>query len=100
MRKEINRQTAFASAEYKLGTATSLIIQLCMIMLSAMVWICAGLFGLYILAFYDATLLNGNMENWNAVLPGLYLNKRLYQRLALACILQQGPLSCFLAVFK
>ncbi len=36
------------------------------------VWVSAGLFGLYILAFYAAPLYNGNLENWNRVLPGLY----------------------------
>jgi uncharacterized membrane protein len=36
------------------------------------VWVSAGLFGLYILAFYAAALFSGNMEKWNGVLPGLY----------------------------
>ena len=36
------------------------------------VWVSAGLFGLYILAFYAAPLYAGNMEQWNGTLPGLY----------------------------
>lgn len=36
------------------------------------VWISAGLFGLYILAFYAAPLYSGNIERWNNMLPGLY----------------------------
>lgn len=36
------------------------------------VWLSAGLFGLYILTFYAAALFDGQMENWNSVLPGLY----------------------------
>ena len=36
------------------------------------VWISAGLFGLYILAFYAAAWWGGNLEKWNGVLPGLY----------------------------
>ncbi len=36
------------------------------------VWVSAGLFGLYILAFYAAALYGGNLEKWNDVLPGLY----------------------------
>ncbi|SEL39619.1 DUF2306 domain-containing protein [Parapedobacter koreensis] len=36
------------------------------------VWISAGLFGLYILAFYVDALYQDNMEQWNNVLPGLY----------------------------
>jgi hypothetical protein len=35
-------------------------------------WISAALFGLYILAFYAAALLDGNMEKWNEALPRLY----------------------------
>ena len=41
-------------------------------LLVATVWISAGLFGLYILAFYAAALFSGNMEKWNDILPGLY----------------------------
>lgn len=41
-------------------------------LLVATVWISAGLFGLYILAFYAAALFKGNLENWNNGLPGLY----------------------------
>lgn len=36
------------------------------------VWVSAGLFGLYILAFYAAALFGGNLEKWNHILPGLY----------------------------
>jgi hypothetical protein len=41
-------------------------------LLVAMVWLSAGLFGLYILAFYAAALFSGHMQQWNKVLPGLY----------------------------
>lgn len=40
--------------------------------LTATCWISAALFGLYILAFYAAALLDGNMEKWNEALPRLY----------------------------
>lgn len=40
--------------------------------LTAIVWASAGLFGLYILAFYASALYTGDMEKWNGVLPGLY----------------------------
>lgn len=36
------------------------------------VWISAGLFGLYILAFYASSLYKGNLERWNNILPGMY----------------------------
>jgi hypothetical protein len=36
------------------------------------VWCSAGLFGLYILAFYAGALYSGEMVQWNEVLPGLY----------------------------
>ncbi len=40
--------------------------------LACITWISAGLFGLYILAFYAAALYDGEMAKWNGVLPGLY----------------------------
>jgi hypothetical protein len=40
--------------------------------LTATAWISAALFGLYILAFYVAALLDGNMAKWNEALPRLY----------------------------
>lgn len=42
------------------------------VLLITTVWISAGLFGLYILAFYAAALYQGNLERWNEILPGLY----------------------------
>lgn len=45
------------------------------VLLVTTVWISAGLFGLYILAFYAAALYQGNVERWNEVLPGLYEKK-------------------------
>lgn len=36
------------------------------------VWVSAGLFGLYILAYYLGTLWRGEQERWNEVLPDLY----------------------------
>ncbi len=40
--------------------------------LAGITWISAGLFGLYILAFYAGALYDGEMAKWNEVLPGLY----------------------------
>jgi hypothetical protein len=40
--------------------------------LAASAWISAGLFGLYILAFYAAAWYDGGMQKWNEMLPGLY----------------------------
>jgi hypothetical protein len=40
--------------------------------LTAACWISAGLFGLYILAFYAAALVDGNIAKWNESLPRLY----------------------------
>ncbi|GAB2778120.1 DUF2306 domain-containing protein [Rhabdobacter roseus] len=42
------------------------------VLLVSTVWVSAGLFGLYILAFYAAALYEGNMDRWNQVLPRLY----------------------------
>jgi len=40
--------------------------------LTATCWISAALFGLYILAFYAAALVDGNIAQWNEGLPRLY----------------------------
>lgn len=42
------------------------------LLLVATVWVSAGLFGLYILAFYASSLYSGNLERWNNILLGLY----------------------------
>ncbi|MBT1689394.1 DUF2306 domain-containing protein [Dawidia soli] len=42
------------------------------VLLVVTVWTSAGLFGLYIIAFYAMALVDGNMVKWNEVLPGLY----------------------------
>lgn len=42
------------------------------LLLVVTVWLSAGLFGLYIIAFYASALFGGKMEKWNGVLPGLY----------------------------
>ncbi len=42
------------------------------LILVATVWVSAGLFGLYILAFYASALYAGNLERWNQLLPRLY----------------------------
>lgn len=42
------------------------------IVLVVTVWVSAGLFGLYILAFYASSAYKGNMQRWNQVLTGLY----------------------------
>ena len=41
-------------------------------LLTTTVWVSAGLFGLYILAFYASAFYAGNMARWNQVLPRLY----------------------------
>ncbi len=65
---EITRQTKNAKSAKLAATyfrrATFLLV--------ATVWISAGLFGLYILTFYAASLYNGNLERWNEILPELY----------------------------
>jgi hypothetical protein len=40
--------------------------------LTATCWVSAAIFGLYILAFYAAALLDGNIAQWNEGLPRLY----------------------------
>ena len=47
-------------------------IQIGIYLLVTTVWISALLFGLFILSFYFVALLEGNTDQWNQVLPGLY----------------------------
>ncbi|HEY6640977.1 DUF2306 domain-containing protein [Povalibacter sp.] len=54
------------------GDRSSLILCWSSRALTATVWISAALFGLYILAFYAAALIDGNIEKWNEGLPRLY----------------------------
>ncbi|MBA4849329.1 DUF2306 domain-containing protein [Emticicia sp. BO119] len=61
-----------SSADFKLERVITKIFYWTRILLITTVWVSAGLFGLYILAFYAAALYQGNLEKWNGVLPGLY----------------------------
>ena len=56
----------------KFTNVTAIVFRWSGILLVSTVWISAGLFGLYILAFYAAALYGGNIERWNNILPGLY----------------------------
>jgi uncharacterized membrane protein len=42
------------------------------ILLGCVAWSSAALFGLFILAFYARAWLDGSMERWNEILPGLH----------------------------
>ena len=65
---------SFATPPTSLGVAKLSVLTLrwASRLLVATVWVSAGLFGLYILAFYAAALYAGHMQQWNKVLPGLY----------------------------
>lgn len=62
------------TAPQKIAPATkgAALLRWTSVLLVATVWLSAGLFGLYILAFYATALFNGKLEQWNGVLPGLY----------------------------
>lgn len=51
---------------------TNVIRNVTSLLLVITVWCSAGLFGLYILAYYAASLYAGNGARWNEMLPGLY----------------------------
>jgi len=55
-----------------LNNRSNAILRLANRALVVTVWVSAILFGLYILAFYAASLINGNMNKWNKLLPGIY----------------------------
>lgn len=60
------------SPEYPSSTRLDKAINIGTYLLVTTVWISALLFGVYILSFYFVALLEGNTEQWNQVLPGLY----------------------------
>jgi hypothetical protein len=62
----------FRMAHSKLEKFASISIRWSGFLLVTTVWISAGLFGLYILAFYVSSLSAGNLERWNNILHGLY----------------------------
>ena len=61
----------------KPAMAAALLMRWSGFLLVSTVWVSAGLFGLYILAFYAAALFGGNLEKWNNILPGLYQKSSL-----------------------
>ena len=62
----------------KTTTMTARLVRWSGVLLVVTVWVSAGLFGLYILAFYAAAVFGGDMEKWNNVLPGLYQKDSIY----------------------
>ncbi len=63
LQQTVEKRPRSGSAKFLYGTG---------ILLVSTVWASAGLFGLYILAFYAAALYNGQLAKWNQILPGLY----------------------------
>jgi hypothetical protein len=61
-----------SSASLAQAGASARALQWAAHVLTATCWISAALFGLYILAFYAAALVDGNMAKWNESLPRLY----------------------------
>lgn len=64
--------TTSGAPSQKLVKVAVLLVRWTGILLVTTVWVSAGLFGLYILAFYASALFSGHLEKWNNVLPGLY----------------------------
>lgn len=69
---KVNSSLQSPSSSSTRTPADVVVLQWLGILLVATVWVSAGLFGLYILAFYAASLFGGDMEKWNSILPGLY----------------------------
>lgn len=59
-------------ANNKVAKASAVLLRSSSVLLVATVWLSAGLFGLYILAFYATALYRHHVEKWNEILPGLY----------------------------
>lgn len=62
----------FPKDDFSLAKLNTLSFRWVAIIFVATVWVSAGLFGLYILAFYATPLYAGNLEQWNNLLPGMY----------------------------
>jgi uncharacterized membrane protein len=65
-------QAARPADNKKLEKVSRTTLRLLSLLLVGMVWLSAGLFGLYMLAFYAADWYGNQLENWNKILPGLY----------------------------
>jgi hypothetical protein len=63
---------AEAPANSRVAKASAVLLRCTSVLLVITVWVSAGLFGLYILAFYATALYRNNVEKWNEMLPGLY----------------------------
>lgn len=74
----------------KPAKTTARLVRWCGVVLVVTVWVSAGLFGLYILAFYAAALFGGNLEKWNNILPGLYQKESLYATLGIGLHFAMG----------
>jgi hypothetical protein len=72
MIKNIMGKPEVSAPHSKLEKLASISIRWSGFLLVTTVWISAGLFGLYILAFYVSALYTGNLEQWNNILHGLY----------------------------
>lgn len=64
--------TEIFTPTYRKGKLGTLSLRFTSVLLVVTVWVSAGLFGLYILAFYATALWGGNLQKWNNILPGLY----------------------------
>jgi hypothetical protein len=65
---EFSVQVKYSKLEHVAGIS----IRWAGFLLITTVWVSAGLFGLYILAFYASSFYTGNLERWNRILHGLY----------------------------
>ncbi|MPR32431.1 DUF2306 domain-containing protein [Salmonirosea aquatica] len=74
----------------KPAKTTARLVRWCGVVLVVTVWVSAGLFGLYILAFYAAALFGGNLEKWNNILPGLYQKESVYATLGIGLHFAMG----------
>jgi uncharacterized membrane protein len=72
MTEDLFNNVSPASNAVDTRTASAALLRWTSIALMATVWLSSTLFGLYILAFYAGALVEGNMQQWNQVLPRIY----------------------------
>jgi uncharacterized membrane protein len=72
MARDLINDVSPAPERLYLQSASAALLRWTSLALVSTVWISSTLFGLYILAFYAGALVEGNMQQWNQVLPRIY----------------------------
>jgi len=90
-----NESVAKAPLNSRVAKVSAMLLRATSVLLVVTVWASAGLFGLYILAFYAAALYRNSVEKWNEVVPGLYQQGSAAATTGMGLHFAMGALSSF-----